>query len=78
MYLLIGFKSPPAPVELHVVKMWLSNNSVHADLRWKEPRNDVFIVKYKVYWSRRLKGVTELDSVLVNYCTVNKVSNLSF
>lgn len=44
-------------------------------LEWKEPQSDLPILRYKVFWSRRARGVAgELDSVLVNHQNVAKVA----
>lgn len=48
--------------------------TITVKLEWKEPNSDLPIIRYKVFWSRRVKGLGgELDSVLVNHQTVPKV-----
>lgn len=48
-------------------------------LEWREPNSDLPVVRYKVFWSRRVKGLNgELDSVLVNYHVVPKVIHLHY
>ncbi|KAI8420748.1 hypothetical protein MSG28_007966, partial [Choristoneura fumiferana] len=42
-------------------------------LEWKEPNSDLPVMRYKVFWSRRVRGVTgDLDSVLVNHQSIPK------
>ncbi|GBP53502.1 Anosmin-1 [Eumeta japonica] len=44
-----------------------------ARVEWREPRTDLPIMRYKVFWSRRVRGIAgELDSVLVNHQIVPK------
>lgn len=51
--------------------------TVTVKLEWKEPQSDLPILRYKVFWSRRARGIGgELDSVLVNHQNVAKVGIL--
>ncbi|CAG4969800.1 unnamed protein product [Parnassius apollo] len=68
-----GPRPPPAPKKLKVQPVKTENGSVTIRLEWKEPRSDLPIMRYKVYWSRRVRGLgRELDSVLVNHQAVPK------
>lgn len=49
--------------------------TVTVRFEWKEPKSDLPVMRYKVFWSRRVRGLGgELDSVLVNHQTVPKVT----
>ncbi|CAB3235952.1 unnamed protein product [Arctia plantaginis] len=71
-----GPRPPPAPKKLRVRPLGVNNGTVTVKLEWKEPNSDLPIIRYKVFWSRRVKGLGgELDSVLVNHQTVPKEQN---
>ncbi|KAJ8724321.1 hypothetical protein PYW08_015795 [Mythimna loreyi] len=71
-----GPRPPPSPKKLKVRPIKESNGTVTVKLEWKEPRSDLPVMRYKVFWSRRVKGLGgELDSVLVNHQTVPKDQN---
>ncbi|CAD0200473.1 unnamed protein product [Chrysodeixis includens] len=72
-----GPRPPPSPKKLRVRPLGQnSNGTVTVKLEWKEPRSDLPVMRYKVFWSRRVKGLGgELDSVLVNHQTVPKDQN---
>ncbi|XP_048006970.1 anosmin-1 [Leguminivora glycinivorella] len=66
-----GPRAPPPPKRLRVRPVRTENGTVTVRLEWKEPNSDLPVNRYKVYWSRRVRGVTgDLDSVLVNHLTV--------
>ncbi|XP_068624924.1 anosmin-1 [Battus philenor] len=68
-----GPRPPPAPKKLKVQPIASDNGNVTLKLEWKEPKSDLPIMRYKVFWSRRVRGLgRELDSVLVNHQTVPK------
>ncbi|XP_053605777.1 anosmin-1 [Plodia interpunctella] len=68
-----GPRPPPPPKKLKVRPVKTENGTVTIKLEWKEPVSDLPIMRYKVLWSRRARGVNgELDSVLVNHQTVPK------
>ncbi|XP_063390382.1 anosmin-1 isoform X1 [Cydia fagiglandana] len=69
-----GPRAPPPPKRLRVrPAVRTENGTVTVRLEWKEPNSDLPINRYKVFWSRRVRGVTgDLDSVLVNHQTVPK------
>ncbi|XP_013142353.1 PREDICTED: anosmin-1 [Papilio polytes] len=68
-----GPRPPPAPKKLKVQRISSENGNVTIKLEWKEPRSDLPIMRYKVFWSRRVRGLgRELDSVLVNHQSVPK------
>ncbi|XP_041989049.1 anosmin-1 [Aricia agestis] len=68
-----GPRPPPAPKKLKVVPVGSDNGTVTIKLEWKEPKSDLPVMRYKVFWSRRVRGLGgELDSVLVNHQTVPK------
>ncbi|KAG6458044.1 anosmin-1 [Manduca sexta] len=68
-----GPRPPPMPKKLKVRPLKIENGTVTVRLEWKEPRSDLPVIRYKVFWSRRLRGLGgELDSVLVNHQTVPK------
>ncbi|CAG4964663.1 unnamed protein product [Colias eurytheme] len=68
-----GPRPPPPPKKLRVQPVRTENGTVTIRLEWKEPRSDLPVMKYKVFWSRRVRGLGgELDSVLVNHQTVPK------
>lgn len=68
-----GPRPPPAPKKLRVRPVRVRNGIVTVRLEWKEPNSDLPVMRYKVFWSRRVKGLGgELDSVLVNHQTVPK------
>ncbi|XP_013173735.1 PREDICTED: anosmin-1 [Papilio xuthus] len=68
-----GPRPPPAPKKLKVQRINSENGNVTIKLEWKEPRSDLPIMRYKVFWSRRVRGLgRELDSVLVNHQSVPK------
>ncbi|XP_038221698.1 anosmin-1 [Zerene cesonia] len=68
-----GPRPPPPPKKLKVQPVRTENGTVTIKLEWKEPRSDLPVMKYKVFWSRRVRGLGgELDSVLVNHQTVPK------
>ncbi|XP_022130196.1 anosmin-1 [Pieris rapae] len=71
-----GPRPPPPPKKLKVRPVRSQNGTVTVKLEWKEPRSDLPVMKYKVFWSRRVRGLGgELDSVLVNHQTVPKEQN---
>ncbi|XP_061704937.1 anosmin-1 isoform X2 [Cydia pomonella] len=66
-----GPRAPPPPKRLRVRPVRTENDTVTVRLEWKEPNSDLPVNRYKVFWSRRVRGVTgDLDSVLVNHQTV--------
>lgn len=68
-----GPRPPPPPKKLKVLPMGSNNDTVTVRLEWKEPKSDLPVMRYKVFWSRRVRGLGgELDSVLVNHQTVPK------
>ncbi|XP_045449270.1 anosmin-1 [Melitaea cinxia] len=68
-----GPRPPPPPKKLKVSPVRSENGTVTIRLEWKEPRSDLPVMRYKVFWSRRVRGLGgELDSVLVNHQTVPK------
>ncbi|VVC96660.1 anosmin-1 [Leptidea sinapis] len=68
-----GPRPPPPPKKLKVTPVRAQNGTVTVRLEWREPRSDLPVMKYKVFWSRRVRGLGgELDSVLVNHQTVPK------
>nr|XP_026485502.1 anosmin-1 [Vanessa tameamea] len=68
-----GPRPPPPPKKLKVLPVRSDNGTVTVRLEWKEPRSDLPVMRYKVFWSRRVRGLGgELDSVLVNHQTVPK------
>ncbi|OWR47351.1 Kal-1 protein precursor [Danaus plexippus plexippus] len=68
-----GPRPPPPPKKLKVEHVRSDNDSVTIRLEWKEPKSDLPVMRYKVFWSRRLRGLSgELDSVVVNHQTVPK------
>ncbi|XP_035441316.2 anosmin-1 [Spodoptera frugiperda] len=71
-----GPRPPPSPKKLRVRPVRENNGTVTVRLEWKEPHSDLPVLRYKVFWSRRVKGLGgELDSVLVNHQTVPKDQN---
>lgn len=71
-----GPRPPPMPKKLRVRPMRMDNGTMTVRLEWKEPRSDLPVMRYKVFWSRRVRGLGgELDSVLVNHQTVSKDQN---
>ncbi|PZC80984.1 anosmin-1 [Helicoverpa armigera] len=71
-----GPRPPPSPKKLKVKPVREENGTVTVRLEWKEPHSDLPVMRYKVFWSRRVKGLGgELDSVLVNHQTVPKDQN---
>ncbi|XP_072949990.1 anosmin-1-like [Epargyreus clarus] len=71
-----GPRPPPAPKKLKVRPVRSENGTVTVRLEWKEPKSDLPVMRYKVFWSRRVRGLGgELDSVLVNHQTVPKDQN---
>ncbi|XP_022825826.1 anosmin-1-like [Spodoptera litura] len=71
-----GPRPPPSPKKLKVRPVRENNGTVTVRLEWKEPHSDLPVLRYKVFWSRRVKGLGgELDSVLVNHQTVPKDQN---
>ncbi|XP_063634448.1 anosmin-1 isoform X2 [Cydia splendana] len=68
-----GPRAPSPPKRLSVRPVRTENGTVTVRLEWKEPNSDLPVNRYKVFWSRRVRGVTgDLDSVLVNHQTVSK------
>ncbi|XP_059058552.1 anosmin-1 [Achroia grisella] len=68
-----GPRPPPPPKKLKVKPLKSENGTFTIRLEWKEPKSDLPVMRYKVFWSRRARGVGgELDSVLVNHQTVPK------
>ncbi|XP_063544211.1 anosmin-1 isoform X2 [Cydia strobilella] len=68
-----GPRAPPPPKRLRVRPVGTENGTVTVRLEWKESNSDLPVNRYKVFWSRRVRGVTgDLDSVLVNHQTVPK------
>ncbi|XP_049871008.1 anosmin-1 [Pectinophora gossypiella] len=68
-----GPRPPPPPKKLRVRPIQAENGTITVRLEWREPRSDLPVMRYKVYWSRRVRGLGgELDSVLVNHQTVPK------
>lgn len=66
-----GPRPPPAPRKLKVRPLKFDNSSVAIRLQWKEPRSDIPNLRYKVSWSRRVRGLSgDLDSVFVYHKTV--------
>ncbi|XP_045767671.1 anosmin-1 isoform X1 [Maniola jurtina] len=71
-----GPRPPPPPKKLKVQPVKSDNGTVTIRLEWKEPKSDMPVMRYKVFWSRRVRGLGgELDSVLVNHQTVPKEQN---
>lgn len=71
-----GPRPPPIPKKLKVKPLRTDNGTVTIRLEWKEPNSDLPVVRYKVFWSRRVRGLNgELDSVLVSHQTVPKEQN---
>ncbi|CAG9787123.1 unnamed protein product [Diatraea saccharalis] len=69
-----GPRPPPAPKKLRVRPIKSDNGTVTVRLEWKEPNSDLPVVRYKVFWSRRVKGLSgPLDSVLVKHQSVPNV-----
>lgn len=61
------------------MKLFIISATVSIRLEWREPRSDLPVLRYKVFWSRRVRGLSgELDSVLVNHQTVPKVECCNF
>lgn len=50
------------------------NGTLCVELQWIKPQSDAPVIKYKVFWSKRLFGVSALDSVLVLQHSVLGVS----
>ncbi|XP_073952856.1 anosmin-1 Kallmann syndrome 1 [Choristoneura fumiferana] len=68
-----GPRPPPPPKRLRVRPVGVDNGTVTIRLEWKEPNSDLPVMRYKVFWSRRVRGVTgDLDSVLVNHQSIPK------
>ncbi|KAI5637763.1 fibronectin type III domain-containing protein [Phthorimaea operculella] len=68
-----GPRPPPPPKKLKVQPIWSSNGTITVCLEWQEPKSDLPVMRYKVFWSRRVRGLGgELDSVLVNHEIVPK------
>ncbi|CAG9122693.1 unnamed protein product [Plutella xylostella] len=68
-------RPPLQPRKLRVVPVdgESQNGTMTIRLMWEEPRSDLPVLRYKVFWSRRLRGVqSQLDSVVVNHQTVAK------
>ncbi|KAJ8915194.1 hypothetical protein NQ315_015417 [Exocentrus adspersus] len=59
-------KPPKAPQNMTVGPLIIRNGSITAELKWTPPVLDLPLQRYKVFWSRRLHGIKELDSVLVH------------
>ncbi|XP_063827330.1 anosmin-1 [Ostrinia nubilalis] len=71
-----GPRNPPPPKKLRVHPMKAENGTVTVRLEWKEPNSDLPVIRYKVYWSRRVKGLAgPLDSVFVKQQIVPKEQN---
>ncbi|KAL4707287.1 hypothetical protein ACJJTC_019825 [Scirpophaga incertulas] len=71
-----GPRQPPAPKKLKVRPVKSDNGTVTVRLEWKEPKSDLPVVRYKVFWSRRVKGLNgPLDSVFVKHQSVPKEQN---
>ncbi|KAL3278361.1 hypothetical protein HHI36_013690 [Cryptolaemus montrouzieri] len=68
----INPKPPKAPGNMTIYPLWASKNSLSVQLSWNPPESDLPIHKYKVFWSRRLHGVKQLDSVLVHQQIVSR------
>ncbi|KAJ8961693.1 hypothetical protein NQ318_021292 [Aromia moschata] len=69
-------KPPKAPQNVTVGPLFIKNGSISAELRWSPPRSDLPLLKYKVFWSKRLHGAKALDSVLVYHDVVPRESEL--
>ncbi|XP_031763204.2 anosmin-1 isoform X2 [Galleria mellonella] len=68
-----GPRPLPPPKKLKVKPLKSENGTFTIRLEWKEPKSDLPVMRYKVFWSRRARGVGgELDSLLVNHQTVSK------
>ncbi|XP_026318590.1 anosmin-1 [Hyposmocoma kahamanoa] len=68
-----GPRPPSPPKKLRVRPIRSENGTVTVRLEWREPRSDLPVMRYKVFWSRRVQGLGgELDSVLVNHQSVSK------
>ncbi|KAJ0177911.1 hypothetical protein K1T71_006784 [Dendrolimus kikuchii] len=71
-----GPRPPPMPKKLRVKPLRTDNGTVTIKLEWREPNSDLPVLRYKVFWSRRVRGLNgELDSVLVNHQVVPKEQN---
>ncbi|XP_018320031.1 anosmin-1 isoform X2 [Agrilus planipennis] len=73
-----GPRPPKPPENITVELLSINNSSMNFLVKWTPPYSDLPIQKYKVFWSRRLKGIINLDSVLVHHKTVQKVSQKNF
>ncbi|XP_065170548.1 anosmin-1 [Atheta coriaria] len=56
---------PPKAPNVTVGPLQQQNGTLCVELQWIKPQSDAPVIKYKVFWSKRLFGVSALDSVLV-------------
>ncbi|CAG9818350.1 unnamed protein product [Phaedon cochleariae] len=58
-------KPPKAPDNVTVEPLVKANGSLSTTIRWTPPVSDLPILKYRVFWSRRIYDSMALDSVLI-------------